>query len=134
MNIKQSDGIKIFTKVLFIVKKDIPKMKEEQYKDWIATCSKRLRTMLRHCQTAQNQKKNVPKWVKEVFMDETTEDFVKRLRKQRRNRITSATTTTSSCHGASKLARTARPNSASSIHQNQAKLQRTLRWRSSRTA
>ena len=56
MNIKQSDGIKIFTKVLTIVKKDLPKMKEDQHKDWVETCSKRLRTMLRHCQTAQNQK------------------------------------------------------------------------------
>ena len=81
MNIKQSDGIKIFTKVLFIVKKDIPKMKEEQYRDWIATCSKRLRTMLRHCQTAQNQK-TVPRWWKEIFMDESALQLQDRLRRQ----------------------------------------------------
>ena len=79
MNIKQSDGIKIFTKVLTIVKKDLPKMKEDQHKDWVETCSKRLRTMLRHCQTAQNQK-TVPRWWKEIFMDESALQLQDRLR------------------------------------------------------
>ena len=79
MNIQQSDGIKIFTKVLTIVKKDLPKMKEDQHKDWVETCSKRLRTMLRHCQTAQNQK-TVPRWWKEIFMDESALQLQDRLR------------------------------------------------------